>query len=300
MKLSTEINVVIVLTILAMGTLCAAVSVFSMYKTSQNEMRHIELMLKSERRTQLKDLVANAYSVLETANFYEPTQRAINNMRFGEKKANYFFVFDIDGLIWVYPNQPDMVGKIHMKLTDADGKTYIKEIIETARRNGQGFIKYRENQQGGSLVTKLAHFRYFEKWRWILGTAIAIDDIEQMLTEKKAEIDADLRTHVISILLITVLFMLISILAGSFLIRKRIIAPILSITQAAERIGVGDFNTKLNINSSNEINQLDRAVIRMQSSLFYAIGRLRKKNDGVECFDPLHNPDVSMKKASKQ
>ncbi len=88
--------------------------------------------------------------------------------------------------------------------------------------------------------------------------------------------------------------MLISILVGSFLIRKRIIAPILSITQAAERIGVGDFNTKLNINSSNEINQLARAVIRMQSSLFYAIGRLRKKNDGVECFDPLHNPDVSI------
>ncbi len=279
MRLSNEINAIIVVVMISLGLLCAAASVYSIHRSSREEVRHIGQLLRSERMTQLEDLVSNAFSVLETANFYEPAQRAIGDMRFGEKKSNYFFVFDTAGLFWVHPAQPDLVGRVHPNLSDAEGRPFIERIIAAAQEEGTGFIEYKERRpEDGRLITKLARFKYFEKWRWILCTGISIDDIDQLVAQKEDEIAAGLRSQVVTILTIILVVSLLSILFSALLIRRRIVKPILAITDTAERIGLGDFSTNLKVNSSLEINQLALAIRRMQSSLAYAIERLRKKN----------------------
>lgn len=58
---------------------------------------------------------------------------------------------------------------------------------------------------------------------------------------------------------------------------RGLIRPILHLTQAAERMSLGDLNVKIEVRSSDEIGILAQAIERLQTSLALAIARLKKK-----------------------
>ena len=126
MKLSKEINLLIVGGMATLGILFASINVYTINKNSKAEMSHLSTLLKSERESKLRDLVYSAYSVLDTANFYEPAQAALSEMRFGENRQNYFLVVDTDGMIWVNPVRSDMVGKVKL---DKIGRASCRERV---------------------------------------------------------------------------------------------------------------------------------------------------------------------------
>jgi HAMP domain-containing protein len=58
---------------------------------------------------------------------------------------------------------------------------------------------------------------------------------------------------------------------------KTIVKPIMTLTDVAERMSLGDLNIQINIPSKDEIGLLALAIKRMQTSLRLAMERLRKK-----------------------
>ena len=58
---------------------------------------------------------------------------------------------------------------------------------------------------------------------------------------------------------------------------RAIVTPIMKLTDAAERMSLGELNVKINIKSKDEIGLLALAIGRMQTSLRLAMDRLRKK-----------------------
>ena len=58
---------------------------------------------------------------------------------------------------------------------------------------------------------------------------------------------------------------------------RAIVTPIMKLTDAAERMSLGDLNVKIDIKSKDEIGLLAQAIGRMQTSLRLAMSRLRKK-----------------------
>ncbi|MBF0100782.1 MAG: cache domain-containing protein [Desulfobacterales bacterium] len=188
MGISKELNVIIMLCMITGGIVCIGVSIGSLKNFHEKDMQYIQTQLMEERMTQLKQLVANAYSVLETSNFYENAQKTINDMRFGDHAQHRFFVLDLDGLFYVYPEKPEVVGKVKMDLVDAEGKHYIKEILSSAQKHGQGFIQYKENiEKSSNNLLKLVHFKLYKKWNWIVCAGIYIDDIERVIVQKQMD-----------------------------------------------------------------------------------------------------------------
>jgi len=60
--------------------------------------------------------------------------------------------------------------------------------------------------------------------------------------------------------------------------RARTLAtPIMKLTDAAERMSLGDLNVKIDVQSHDEIGLLAGALGRMQTSLRMAMERLRRK-----------------------
>ena len=280
MKLSRELNLFVAMGLILVGILFASISIYMMKTNSDKEMVHLRSLLESERRTKLRDLIRGAYSVLDTANFYEPAQKALQDMRFGANEQNYYLVVDTDGMIWVDPFQPKHVGKIKLNLTDADGKPYIRNIIDKAVKQKEGYISYKETP-GDQLhpVTRLVYFKYFEKWKWIVCAGMYMNDIETLLGEKEKEIKNGMLVQAGIILGLVALAVLISIKTGTTLISKRIVIPLEQITHAAQRIGMGDFNAKIEVKSNQEINQLADSLRKMQKSLDMAIKRARRVRD---------------------
>lgn len=293
MKLSRELNLFIAGGMVMVGVILAGISAFSMNVSRHKEMDHLRTLLETERKAKLRDMVKGAYSVLDTANFYETAQDALQNMRFGENEQNYYLVVDTDGMVWVNPFSPEQVGKINLEVTDPDGQPYIRQIIDTARREKEGFLSYRETPTDMTEpVTRLLYFKYFDKWKWIVCAGMYMHDIELLLQEKEAEIRTDMLTQASVIFLLMAVLVMVGIKTSTWLISKRIVNPLVEITQAAQKIGMGDFNTRISVKSNEEINLLADSLKRMQKSLDMAIKRARRVREKRSGRDPLES--VSM------
>ena len=58
---------------------------------------------------------------------------------------------------------------------------------------------------------------------------------------------------------------------------RAIVTPVMKLTDAAERMSLGELNVKIDIKSKDEIGLLAQAIGRMQTSLRLAMNRLRRK-----------------------
>jgi len=60
-------------------------------------------------------------------------------------------------------------------------------------------------------------------------------------------------------------------------VAKRITQPIIMLTDAAERMSMGDLSMKIDTLSTDEIGTLAKAIKRMQNSLRMAMDRVQKQ-----------------------
>lgn len=55
----------------------------------------------------------------------------------------YVFAYDLTATIVAHPKNPKLVGKNLMEVPDTDGKQFRKEIVETAKASGFGWVDYK-------------------------------------------------------------------------------------------------------------------------------------------------------------
>lgn len=103
------------------------------------------------------------------------------------------------------------------------------------------------------------------KYGWV--TAIQQEDEEAFEQVKRNQIFA------LSIFGFTVI--IVSFIA--WLSARTVVKPIMQLTDAAERMSMGDLEVKIDIKSKDEIGLLAQALNRMQTSLNMAMERMRKK-----------------------
>lgn len=66
----------------------------------------------------------------------------------------YLYMRAIDGTVLAHPVNPRLIGKNMTALPDADGKLFRKEIIETAKAKGKGWVDYRYNNPTSQVIEK--------------------------------------------------------------------------------------------------------------------------------------------------
>lgn len=94
----------------------------------------------------------------------------------------YFFIYDSKGKNLMHPRQPDLVGRNLWELKDAEGNPTIQRLIKRAQSGG-GLQRYAwEKPSTGKVAPKLGYVVMLEKWDWMMGTGIYLDDVESALT----------------------------------------------------------------------------------------------------------------------
>ena len=83
------------------------------------------------------------------------------------------------------------------------------------------------------------------------------------------------RTQEFALVLLASTIVLVLIIA--WFSARAIVIPIMNLTDAAERMSLGELNVKIDVKSKDEIGLLAQAVGRMQTSLRLAMNRLRRK-----------------------
>lgn len=80
---------------------------------------------------------------------------------------------------------------------------------------------------------------------------------------------------------LVILLLVLVVILISFIVSRTFTAPIVRLTQVADRISLGELDAKIELNRRDEIGDLAEAIARMQASLQAAIERLRARRTAV-------------------
>jgi PAS domain S-box-containing protein len=114
----------------------------------------------------------------------------IGMMRFGSENKDYFWINDFDANMVMHPYMPELDGRDMSNFTDAKGKLLTQEVINVTKKNGSGFVNYYWywQDQSGKVVPKISHVQRFYPWKWIVGTGLYLDDLEEEVATRNREL----------------------------------------------------------------------------------------------------------------
>jgi len=136
----------------------------------------------------------------------------LKKMEFGQD--GYFFVYDYDGINIAHPRKPELEGKNLFELKDENGNLMIQDLITQAKAGG-GYTRYLwDKPSGGKSIEKLGYSIGLDRWKWMIGTGIYIDDIEKGVAAIKAKAEKTTRNTLLLTSLIAITATLITALVG--------------------------------------------------------------------------------------
>jgi len=142
----------------------------------------------------------------------ELVKRILSRLTYGEN--GYFFVYDYAGRNLVHPKQPWRIGNTYIDLTDPKGRKVIAGLIEQAKSGG-GYFRYTwEQPSTGRQSEKIGYAVGLDRWGWMLGTGIYIDDVATHVAASQADRASRIRQTFLSILGIAVLAVFVVFATG--------------------------------------------------------------------------------------
>lgn len=101
----------------------------------------------------------------------------------------YFFVYDSEGTNIAHPKEPFRIGKNWWQLENEKGEKIVQILIEKAKAGG-GFHRYKWSKPSAEAkVDKMGYSVFLDKWQWMLGTGVYLDDVNQQVSILQEEID---------------------------------------------------------------------------------------------------------------
>lgn len=165
------------------------------------ERRRLQLRtaFMSAKQDELRHYVALAMSTISPLYNLnrddEATKKAVMaqlaNLDYGPD--GYFFVYTMAGKNLMHPRQPELVGKDLSDLHDSHGEPTIRMMLERARTGG-GFVVYQWSKPSTQKETpKLGYVTVMERWGWMVGTGMYLDDIDAAMQQLDHEMEKNVQ-----------------------------------------------------------------------------------------------------------
>jgi methyl-accepting chemotaxis protein len=241
---------------------CLAVGVF--------QSRQLRLGLDSQKQVELKHLTELAVSIVKdeyaaaqakTISSEEAQKRAaarLASLRYGQN--DYFFINDSQARTVMHPIRPDLNGRDMSRDKDPTGKAFVAEMVETAKRQGSGFVRYQWPKPGADKPQpKLSYVAEFSPWGWVIGTGVYIDDLEQEAW------------RVGSMALLMTGLVLLLVAGISVVVARRTGSAIAGITAAMKQLAQGDTTAAVpGIGRNDEVGEFAAGLQVFRESMIAA------------------------------
>jgi len=126
----------------------------------------------------------------------------------------YFFLYDLQGKNLMHPRQPQLVGRNLWDLRDASGSPTIQRLTAQAKAGG-GYVRYLwEKPSLQKVAPKLGYVVMMDRWGWMLGTGIYLDDVDTALAKMDTQISRNIHSTLLWIAGIAIASVLVIALSG--------------------------------------------------------------------------------------
>jgi two-component system NarL family sensor kinase len=219
MRLKYKISFLAVLPLIGAILAIAILVTVQVRELSREEQTLLEESLLKTKRAELQHYVQLALTSIDhayasgrnDAATKAEALRILTEMNFGDD--GYFFAYDLNGKNLAHPRQPELVGKNLWELRDSKGLPVIQYLIATAKSGG-GFQRYLWRKPStGQETDKLGYVVMLDRWGWILGTGIYLDDVAASSNKLREEMSAHTFSTIVGLALVAVIATL-SVFAG--------------------------------------------------------------------------------------
>ncbi|PKU22147.1 methyl-accepting chemotaxis protein [Telmatospirillum siberiense] len=114
-------------------------------------------------------------------------KEALRVVRYGE--GDYVFIVDHQYRNVLLPPRLDLEGRDQSQAKDPMGVYFAREIVDTARRAGVGYVSYHwARAKDEPAVPKMAAVLDFKPWNWVICTGVYVDDLDAAFHAKAIDI----------------------------------------------------------------------------------------------------------------
>ncbi|MBL8572378.1 MAG: cache domain-containing protein [Hyphomicrobiaceae bacterium] len=184
----------------------------------------------------------------------EAALRMANSGRFyGD---NYIFVYTIDGTALASGAQTERIGKNFIEQRDSNGRPFIRDIIETAKRGG-GFVDYEfPRAKNSPPLPKTSYALVVPGWNWVVGAGAYTNDAFNELVNLVLKLS----------MLISPL--LLAFVGFAFWLAFTLSRPLRHLTGDLRRLAGGDLTAEITgTTRSDEIGEIATAVSDFRAKL---------------------------------
>ena len=161
----------------------------------------------------------------------------------------------------------ELEGENLWEMEDVNGVMVIQELID-AGRDGGGFVDYVWNKpEINKEVGKVGYAIAFEPWKWMIGTGLYVDDIENDIIMFKKEGGKGQRLMLLVYFVTTLVFVIIAILITFLFLTKRVTDPLNELIDKANIITDGDLTVNFQTDYANELGDLINSFKLMVTTL---------------------------------
>ena len=199
----------------------------------------------------------------------EHLKETIRKVKLG--RTGYTYALDATpgtaaGTLLIHPAQE---GKNIAESQDADGRFFIKEILE--KRDGIVFYPWMNAAAGETTPReKIVVFGEYKPWNWIVGSGSYTDEIFSLAGRARDIMIG--ATIVLTLVLVGILI---------FYLNRIVIVPMRALVLSSQRIADGDLTVHVDTTGKDEVGKVMNAIQQMVSKLSGIIGEVSRAADTI-------------------
>ena len=199
LELKTKIVMLAVIPLLACFMILAWVVYLQERALAQRQRVLVETAYMQAKETELRNHVRLALTALQPlyrssmpeAQAKAEAMRLLATMDFGSD--GYFYLYEMDGKNIMHPRQRELIGRNLWDMQDPSGKFVIRELIAASKSSSGGFVKYLWRKPStGQVAPKLGYVVSLERWNWMFGSGLYLDDIDSTLAQLDRQVKASI------------------------------------------------------------------------------------------------------------
>ena len=247
-----------------------------------HELQALRSGLMEEKKSQTRHIVDTAYGVIThfaamadagQLDKQEAQQRAIAQIKSLRYHGdNYFWINDYQPRMIMHPMKPELDGKDLSGAKDPNGKKLFVAFVDVVKKEKQGFVDYLWPKPGHDKpVAKTSYVKGYDKWQWVIGSGIYLDDVEKIY-----------QTKLIMDLSIVVGLGLILIMV-SYLIIRSVTIPLQRLQNTMHDVEMnGDLTQRSDIDQDDEVGAIAKAFDNMLSKFSEVIEEVKNLIDNLD------------------
>ncbi len=200
LSFKAKILLLVLIPLVLVSTALTALAIFQAKELGDNNLKTFAEKIYDLRRNELKNYTEMALTSVKHIYNNETEKRSpeaqesaktiLRNLAYGSD--GYIFVYDYDGTNVVLPTKPEIEGKNLWNIQDKNGVRLIQELVNDAQRGG-GYTDYVwDKPSKGEDVDKISYSLGLNDWRWMVGTGLYVDDLDDAIAGVQSEVDSNI------------------------------------------------------------------------------------------------------------